>query len=248
LVLALTRRIIHEARERFSPKETAMLTTATKTDAQIKNDVTAELKWEPRVNETHIGVQVENGVVTLTGSVTTYAEKASAQEAAHRVHGVHDVANDIEVRTPGTSRKSDAEVASAVRSALEWDALVPDDKIHCTITNGWVTLTGVVDRWSEREDAARAIRNLSGVQGVTNNITIEGPAVSPERIRTDIKDALQRQAEREAEHIDIDVADGIVTVSGKVRTWAEKRAVRGVVGCAPGVRAIEDDLIVDPLQ
>jgi osmotically-inducible protein OsmY len=228
--------------------EASMLTTAVKSDAQIKQDVTAELKWDPRINETHIGVQVQDGVVTLTGSVTAYAEKLAAQDAAHRVVCVHDVANDIEVTAPNSAKKSDADIASAIRSALEWDALVPDEKIHCTVANGWVTLTGVVDRWSQREDAARAMRNLFGVRGVTNNITVKGPAVSPERIRAEIKDAFQRQVEREVEHITIDVTDGIVSIGGKVRTLAEKRAVRGVVGCAPGVRAIEDDLVVDPSQ
>ncbi len=223
-----------------------MLTETIKTDAQIKSDVIAELQWEPRVDETQIGVHVHGGVVTLTGSLKTYAEKLAAQQAAHRVLGVHDVANEIDVRTHGAWKRSDPTIAAAVRSALEWDALVPDQCIHSTVSDGWVTLLGTVERWSQREDAARAVHNLTGVRGVTNNITISGVHPVPSRIQRDIEDALVRQAEREAERIAIDVNDGVVSISGKVRTWAEKRAVCGVAGCAPGVRAVEDHVVVDP--
>lgn len=223
-----------------------MLTETIKTDAQIKADVVAELQWDPRVDETSIGVQVHHGIVSLTGNLRNYAEKLAAQQAAHRVQGVHDVANEIEVHTHGLWKKSDAQIAAAVRSALEWDALVPDKDIHSTVTDGWVTLTGVVNRWSHREDAARAVHNLTGVRGVTNNIIIAGATPSPERIRRDIEQALQRQVEREADRITIDVNDGIVTLAGRVRSWAEKRAICGVAGCAPGIRAIEDQIIIDP--
>ena len=136
-------------------------TAMTKMDAQIHHDVLEELKWDSRVDETEVGVQVASGVVTLTGAVTSWAKRVAAQEAAHRVIGVHDVANDIKVKMPGGLTRTDTEIAQAVRRALEWDVFVPEDKITSTVTDGWVTLDGAVDTWSQRNDAERAVRNLT---------------------------------------------------------------------------------------
>jgi osmotically-inducible protein OsmY len=222
-----------------------MLHTLTRTDSQIHRHVIDELRWDPRVDETEVGVQVKDGVVTLVGTVDAYAKKEAAQEAAHRVAGVLDVANDIEVKITGAYTRTDSQIAAAVRSALEWDALVPDDKIHSTVTNGWVTLSGTVDRWSQREEAGRAVRRLNGVTGITNTIAVKAPTVDPDRIRRDIEAALDRQAHREAQRIEIDVHDGIVNVSGTVRTFAEKQAILGAAGFAPGVRGIHDGLTVE---
>ena len=131
-----------------------------------------ELKWDSRVDETEVGVQVASGVVTLTGTVTSWAKRVAAQEAARRVIGVLDVANDISVKTPGGFVHSDTEIAQAVRQTLEWDVFVPNEKITSTVTDGWVTLEGSVDRWSQRDDAERAVRNLTGVKMVVNKITV----------------------------------------------------------------------------
>ena len=144
-----------------------------KTDAQIHHDVLKELKWDSRVDQTEVGVQVASGVVTLTGTVTSWAKRVAAQEAAHRVMGVLDVANDITVKAPGGPAPTDTDIAQAVRRALEWDVFVPDDKITSTVTDGWVTLEGTVDSWSQRTDAERAIRNLAGVKFVVNKITVK---------------------------------------------------------------------------
>src|SRR5579884_3642485 len=113
-----------------------------KRDAEIQEQVLQELKWDTRVEETDIGVEVENGVVRLTGTVNSYAEKLAAQESAHRVVGVLDVANDIEVKIPGSRRRTDLDIAQAVRWELEWNVLVPHDRIHSTVSDGWVTLEG----------------------------------------------------------------------------------------------------------
>jgi osmotically-inducible protein OsmY len=144
---------------------------ARKSDAQIQQEVLRELQRDPWVEETEVGVQVANGVVTLTGTVTSGAKRVAAQEAAHRVAGVLDVANDLEVKRAGLLVRTDTEIAQAVRRALERDVSVPDQRIRSTVTDGWVTLEGTVDFGHEREDAERAVRNLASVRGVTNRIT-----------------------------------------------------------------------------
>jgi osmotically-inducible protein OsmY len=223
------------------------MATATKTDAQIQQDALKELDWDPRVEETEVGVSVQHGVVTLSGTVTSWAKRMAAQEAAHRVAGVLDVANDIIVKIPGGVARSDTEIAHAVRNALEWDVFVPDKDIQSTVSNSWVTLTGVVETVSEREDAARAVRNLIGVRGVDNQITVRHPRVAPERIRTAIEEALERRAEREARRIEITVSqDGDVTLAGRVRSWAEREAVVAAARYLRGVRAVTDRLRLDP--
>lgn len=218
-----------------------------KSDSKIQNDVIRELSWDSRVDEAGIGVTVEQGVVTLTGTVDSYARKVAAQEAAHRAPGVLDVANDIVVRIPGEMARSDAEIAHAVRRSLEWDTLVPDERIQSTVSNGWVTLDGVLDGLREREDAERSARRLTGVRGVTNNIVIRGPRVETEQVRLMIEDVLERRAGREAERIHVAVRNGCVILSGRVRSWAEKRAILGAISHAPGVTEVKENLFVDPL-
>ncbi|MEK6288458.1 MAG: BON domain-containing protein [Acidobacteriota bacterium] len=219
----------------------------TKSDSQIQQDVLRELKWDTRVEENEIGVAVEHGVVALTGALSTYAKKLAAQDAAHRVFGVLDVANDIQVRIPGRLSRSDTEIAQALRSALEWDVWVPEYRIKSTVSNGWVTLEGDVALLRERNDAERAIRRLTGVRGVTNKIEVTPAKLQAEDLREAIEKALERRAAREARRVKVEVHDGGVKVSGPVRSWAEKRAVLGTVSHAPGVRAVEEHLFVDPL-
>ena len=148
------------------------VTTETRTDTQIQTDVLAELKWEPRIQPNEIGVAVTDGIVTLTGTVESYTKKYAAEEAAHRVHGVKAVANDIEVRLFSTAERSDADIAAAAVRALEWDAFVPIDKLDVTVSKGWVTLRGDVEWRYQREDAYDVVRRLSGVKGVTNLIVV----------------------------------------------------------------------------
>jgi osmotically-inducible protein OsmY len=137
-----------------------------------------ELKWDSRISWASVNVDVTDGVVTLLGTVPTYVQKIAAQDAAHRVQGVLDVANDIEVRPIDRFARMDSEIAGAVRNALEWDALVPNELIQSTVSDGWVTLEGQVDYWRERTDAERAIRYLAGVVGVINKITIRKQVVN----------------------------------------------------------------------
>jgi osmotically-inducible protein OsmY len=217
-----------------------------KTDSEIEQQVLRELKWDSRIGWSDVGVGVRDGVVTLTGIVPSYAKKAAAQEAAHRVAGVLDVANDIEVKPDGSFARTDADIARAVRHALEWDALVPDDRIHSTVSDGWVTLEGDVDLWRERQDAEHAILRLAGVIGVINKITIRKRAVDPEELREEIEDALERRADREAERLRVEVHDGTVDLWGRVHSWQERRAVIGSISYAPGVSEVRDHLRIDP--
>jgi osmotically-inducible protein OsmY len=221
--------------------------TQSQSDAEIQQEVLRELRWDTRVEETEVGVEVDKGVVTLTGTVSSYAKKLAAQEAAHRVAGVLDVANNVQVKIPGTLGRTDTQIAQAVRRALEWDALVPDERIRSTVADGWVTLEGTVDYLGEREDAERAVRYLLGVRGVHNQITVSAAKIKTADVRQIIEDALERRAEREAERIQVQVDDGSVTLSGRVRSWAEKRAIMGAVSHAPGVQTVKDQLRITPL-
>jgi osmotically-inducible protein OsmY len=217
-----------------------------KTDTQIHRDVLDELKWDSRVDETEVGVEVDNGVVTLTGTVTSWAKRMAAQEAARRVAGVHDVANNIKVKLPGGFERTDTEIAQAVRHALQWDVYVPDEKISSTVTGGMVTLEGTLDLWSQRADAERAVRNLTGVKGVVNQIRIKPAPVPTSTVRHAIEQALERRAEREAKGIAVDVHDGVVTLTGTVHSWAERKSVVAAARYTPGVQGVDDRLVVQP--
>lgn len=220
----------------------------TRSDSHIQQDVLRELKWDTRVEETEVGVTVQLGVVTLTGTVSGYAKKLAAQEAAHRVLGVLDVANDIEVKVPGGMARTDTEITGTVRHSFNWDVWVPDERITSTVSNGWVTLEGDVNLSVKREDAQRGVRHLAGLCGVINKIKVTGPIVDSETVRESIEEALERRAQREANRIKVEVTNGAVTISGRVRSWAEKQAILGAVSHAPGVRAVQEHLFVDPMS
>ncbi len=216
-----------------------------RTDAQIQRAVLNELKWDTRVEESEIGVSVNEGVVTLTGTVRSWAKCVAAQEAAHQVAGVLDVTNDIMVKALNLYDRSDTEVAHAVRNALEWNDFVPDHRITSTVSNGWITLDGDVDFWNQREDAERAVSNLSAVRGVTNRIRISSK-VQVKGVQEAIENALERRADRETKRINLEVHNGQVSLSGIVRSWAERQAIVGAVRGTAGVLAVEDRLRITP--
>ena len=222
-----------------------MRTVTKKSDAEIQQDVIRELKWESRVDETDVGIEVDGGIVTLTGRVSSWAKKLAAAEAAHRVFGVLDVANEVHVQVTG--EHSDTDIAKAVRDALRWDVLVPGEKIASTVENGIITLTGTVGTVAQREDAVRAVRNLSGVRAVSDRITVVPVKVAPADVKRAIEEALERQVEREAKRIVVTVTDGNVVLSGDVRSWAERLAVAGAAGSIPGVQKVDVRLRVSSL-
>ena len=217
-----------------------------RSDRDLKQRVLREMKWDSRIDWASINVEVNDAVATLTGAVPSYAQKIAAQDAAHRVAGVLDVANDIEVMPLDRLIRTDSEIAGAVRNALEWDALVPNELIQSTVSDGWVTLEGEVDYWRERSDAERAIRQLAGVIGVINKITIRKQEVNAKQLREEIEFALERRADREAERLRIDINNGVVDLWGRVHSWQEKRAVLGSISHAPGVTQVRDHVRIDP--
>jgi osmotically-inducible protein OsmY len=222
-----------------------MPVAAIKSDREIQQDVLKELRSDSRVDETEIGVEVDAAVVTLTGTVGCRAKKLAAREAAHRVLGVLDVADDVRVKLPG-SQLSDTEIAQAVRFALEWDTLVPDRDIRSTVSDALVTLEGEVRTLRQKQDAGRVVRALSSVKGVNNWLTVAPTQANPGELRKSIEQALERRSEGQAEKIRVKVEDGTVILEGRVRTWPQKKAVLGAVSHAPGVRRLTDHLFVSP--
>lgn len=216
----------------------------TKTDAQIQSQVMQELRWDTRVKETDIGVAVQDGVVTLNGTVDSWAGRLAAERAAHRVSGVLDVANDVVVKLPGTLSRTDSDIAHAVRHALDWDVLVPGQRIRSTVSKGVVTLEGSVDTWSQFDDAGRAIRNLAGVREVKNLLDVKPPTVPERSVRASIDEALGRHAEHAAKHVRIAIEADKVTLSGEVPSWAEREAVEGAVRGTRGVHKVENHLVI----
>jgi len=223
-----------------------MKTMPKKTDAQIQADVQNTMRWDTRVNITDIGVSVKEGVVTLTGNVDSWARRYAAQQAAHRVSGVQDVANDIKVHVPGSLERTDTEIAKAARQALEWDVRVPEEKIQTTVTNGVITLEGTVGYWSQRADAEETVRYLAGVKAVNNIISVTPAKASATEVRKSVAESLTRQVETEVRNLDIAINDGRVTLTGPVHSWAERQAVLNAAGATNGVRAVVDHLKVEP--
>jgi osmotically-inducible protein OsmY len=217
--------------------------TETRTDEDIQRDVLAELKWEPRVRPNEIGVAVTDGVVTLTGWVDSYTKRWAADEAAHRVRGVKAVANDIEVRLPGDAERTDADIAAAAVRMLEWNAVVPRDKIDITVSKGYVTLKGEVEWQYQRDEAERVIRNLRGVRAVANLITVK-PRLTPSALKEKIEDALLRSAKMDAERITVEVQGSKVILKGRVRTWMERQEAEQVAWSAPGVESVENRITI----
>jgi osmotically-inducible protein OsmY len=218
--------------------------TETRTDAQIQSDVLAEVKWDSRVQPNEIGVTVKDGVVTLTGWVDSYAKKWAAEEAAHRVRGVKAVANDIEVHLAVFAERTDADIASAAVRALEWDALVPIEKLDVTVSKGWITLRGEVEWQYQKQDAERVVRRLSGVKGVTNLITVK-PRLAPSELKEKIEQALVRSAELDAKHITVEVQGNKVILKGTVRSWAEREEAERQAWLAPGVYSVDNRITIE---
>jgi osmotically-inducible protein OsmY len=212
-------------------------------DQQIQQDVLAELGWDARVAPNEVGVSVKDGVVTLSGQVDSYSKKWAAEEAALRVRGVKAVANDIEVRLPSDDQRSDADIAEAAIGALKWDAFIPKDRVQVTVSKGWVTLKGDVDWQFQKEEAERRVRNLKGVLGVSNLISV-APHVKPSDVKKRIEEALVRSVKTDAKNIDVDVQGSKVILKGTVQSYAEKEEAEHAAWQAPGISMVEDQISV----
>lgn len=216
-----------------------------KTDAQLKKDVETELEWDHSINANRVGVMVENGVVTLTGHLGTFAEKAAAERAAKRVAGVRGVAMELGVKLEPHHQISDSEIAAAIQTAFKWHALIPDDRIHFTVEKGWVTLTGMVDWEHQRHNAEVAVAPLTGVVGVINKIHLR-ERQAPDYVAHRIQDALARYADDEAKRIEVRVDGGTATLRGTVNSWAERDIVQNAAWSAPGIQRVFSELKVVP--
>ncbi len=215
-----------------------------KSDSEIKKDVLSELLWDPLISETKVGVTVNEGVVTLTGHLDTYAEKVAAKRATERVSGVKAIALEIEVIPSGVHQRSDTEIALAVEHALSWNTSVPQGRVKVTVEKGWVTLKGDLDWNFQRRSAERMVRPLKGVTGITDNIVLKTLPV-PIKLRERIQDALTRQAMREARRIEVLVDGSEVSLRGHVHSWAERNAAEGAAWSAPGVTRVNNQLLVE---
>jgi osmotically-inducible protein OsmY len=216
-----------------------------KSDSEIREDVINELRWDPQITEPDaIGVAVQDGAVTLTGHVSTYAQRLAAARAAERVYGVKAVANDLTVKLSGAPR-DDSDIARAIAHVLEWNVQVPEGKVHARVSGGWVTLDGEVEYEYQRHEVERMVRNVRGVLGVTDLITVK-PPVSPEKVQAVIEDAFKREAEIDARHIRVEVSDHTAELYGHVHSLHEEAAARAAAAAAPGVATVKSHLLVSP--
>ena len=216
-----------------------------KTDGQLQRDVIDELKWDASLAGSEIGVAAREGVITLAGQVDSFAKKYAAVLAAERVAGVRAIAEQIHVVIPGALKRTDTDLAHAIVKMLEWDVQVPDIRVKARVEDGWVWLEGDVDWRFQSRAAERAVRNLTGVRGVTNLLQVKAHVSIPD-VKQRIENAFKRSAEIDSGKITVDAMDGAVTLRGTVRTWGERRDAEDAAWSAPGVRRVKDELLVTP--
>jgi len=215
------------------------------TDGELLDHVEDTLDWEPSVDVSDVDVSVDGGVVTLRGDVGTYAEKRAAERAVLGVYGVKGVANDLTVRLSRAFERTDTDIAQAAVHTLKWNTQVPGDRVTVAVSDGWVTLRGMVDWQYQKNAPERAVRTLAGVRGITNDITV-GPRVQPSDVQAHIEAALRRSAEIDARRINVSVSDDRITLTGNVHSSAERVAARRAAWSAPGVTTVEDHMAIIP--
>jgi osmotically-inducible protein OsmY len=217
--------------------------TSKASNRNLRQHVLDELDWDPKLDADPIGVAVQDGIATLSGHVPSFAQKRAAEQAALRVAGVQGVANEIDVHLPTDRQRTDAEIAQAAVQAITWNALVPDEAVKVKVDDGWLTLNGTVGWNFQRKQAERAVRNLIGVRGVSNLIEVE-PSAKPTEIHAQIKRALERRADAEAERITVKTKGGRVTLEGTVGSWGEREDAEDAAWAAPGVTDVDNNLTV----
>lgn len=216
-----------------------------KSDSDIKRNVEAELKWDPDIDATDIGVSVKDGVVTLTGFVRSYSQKLSAESDAKKVAGVMAVANDIEVRLPALHERPDPDIARDAATALKHELPFSHERFKVVVKNGWITLEGAAEWNYQRTRAEEAVRHVRGVKGVSNLISLK-PQVAPSDIKKKIEDAFRRNAELEAASITVEATGSEVILKGTVRSWAERQEAERAAWRAPGVTKVDNRLAISP--
>jgi osmotically-inducible protein OsmY len=216
-----------------------------KSDTELHDDVLAELRWDQRLREKDIALAVRGGVVTLAGTVESYAQRYASERAVERVKGVRAIVNDLTVKLPSSAERSDGDIAHSALDALRWDIEIPHDRITLKVTDGWVTLEGEVPWHFQKDSAERAVGHLAGVKGVSNLILVS-PTPAPADIKQRIKETFKRQAELDADHITVETAEHKVVLVGNVESLAEKRAAERAAWNSPGVARVDNQLRVGP--
>ena len=214
-----------------------------KTDKQLQLDVIAELEWDPSVDHADIGVAVHDGVVTLSGYVKAFPEKLAAEKAARRVAGVRAIAEDIKVRFPSERKSADHEIAKRILDLFAWHVSIPADRITVKVEHGWVTLTGTVDWFYQSNEARKAAARISGVIGIDNRIEVRKLPVTAD-VRDRILAAFKRQADFDAANVTVVTEGTKIRLGGRVRAWNERGIAERAAWAAPGVTAVEDNIVV----
>ncbi|OFW22870.1 MAG: ornithine aminotransferase [Acidobacteria bacterium RIFCSPLOWO2_02_FULL_65_29] len=215
------------------------------TDRELMQRVENALEWEPSIDQSDVGVSVDDGVVTLRGNVRSHAEKATAERVTLRMYGVKAVANDLSVRLGVGDERTDTDLAQAAVAALTWNTVIPTDRVTPTVSQGWITLKGALEWQYQKDAAARSVRDLAGVRGITNEIVVK-PRVSTADVRAKIEQAFTRSAGIDARRISVTTQDGKVLLTGNVRSWAERREAERAAWAAPGVTQVDDRLAITP--
>jgi osmotically-inducible protein OsmY len=213
------------------------------TDLELKRNVESELNWEPSVNAAEIGVAVKDSIVTLTGHVQSYWQKIAAERAASRVSGAKAVVNELEIRLPSSSERTDEDIARAAVNALNWSISVPPDRIKVKVSKGWITLEGTVEWQYQKAAAEKAVRDLVGAKGVVNLVDVK-PRASTVEVKAAIEAALKRSAEVDASHIKVEADGDKVTLRGTVRSWSEREEAERAAWRSPGVRSVDNRITI----
>lgn len=221
-----------------------MQRTIEKTDTELQKDVMSELKYDPSVKVSDIGVIAKNGTVTLNGYATSYNEKWEAVHATKRVAGVKAIADDIQIQLPASYHRTDTDIAAAAINQIEWSTTIPNGTVQATVRDGWITLDGEVEWWYQKNAAGGLVKQMAGVKGVTNSISIS-PKVAKHEVETDIKSAFKRSAMLDAQHIRVETSGNNVILHGQVRNYSEYDEAERVAWSEPGVFSVENRIAVD---
>jgi osmotically-inducible protein OsmY len=221
-----------------------MQRTIEKTDTELQKDVISELKYDPSVKVSDIGVIAKDGTVTLNGYATSYSEKWEAVHATKRVAGVKAIADDIEIQLPASYHRTDTDIAAAAMNQIEWSTTIPKGSVQATVRHGWITLDGEVEWWHQKTAAGGLVKQMAGVKGLTNSISIS-PKVMKHEVEADIKSAFKRSAMLDAQHIRVETSGNNVILHGQVRNYSEYDEAERVAWSEPGVSNVDNRLAVD---